>query len=618
MSLYGGSFLDPGLGNPPTREEIDQIGSRLAVARGHLMAAGQQMVGQAQSHLTRAQIPLVHASDAIQESIYQHLGDAGSVIAGSVGEAQQAAQQYAQAARAQLQPTVDALMPTPRPRRKRRRTQTPDANVAEDSTSVAAPASLSAVDGSLSMPTGTPAASPLVPPGGSTDATAPPPANALAEAYKGLPGAQGSFLPPLGGTTIPPPPDNTEALLPKPTGGASYVPIPGVPTNIAQALYVPGDGKNPPTYIIPGIGAVHSLTGPCCYTYEVPCSEKADIVSPGGWPCYNVAQLPCAPPGASTAPFLPGGLCTTPLSKGSGGGETPMTKGPGGGVMPMPQGPGGGVMPMPQGPGGGVMPMPGQGQLQPVFVPIIKGPGGVMIPIPGGPGGVPVFQGPGGGLMATPTAPGGALMATPQGPGGGLYTLPGGGSGTLTTTPSSPPPPPPPAPTCPPPIVQVSCPSPPPPPQQQEEQGTQQKKPPQEPKPKTCADYTVKQEVLSTCCQLSIPWLSLWYPGYVQAMRASMRTDYEILLAARSLGLCSSQLPQLPACTMPWLQLYYPHFVAAGQEQGKSDDEILVDAASLGLCTLPSAQAAEELGTQGVDIVGPGDVSPTAAVAVGA
>ncbi len=618
MSLYGGSFLDPSLGNPPTREEIDQIGSRLAVARGHLTAAGQQMVGQAQSYLTRAQIPLVHASDAIQESIYQHLGDAGSVIAGSVGAAQQAAQQYAQAARAQLQPTVDALMPTPRPRRKRRRTQTPDARAAEDSASAAAPATPSAADGPPPMSTAAPAANPLVPTGGGTDTTAAPPPNALAEAYKGLPGAQVSTTPSSGGLTAPPQSNGTGAGSPTSASGVQYVAIPGVPPSVAQALYIPGSGGSPPTYVIPSIGPVHSLTGPCWYDYQVPCSSGADIVSPDGQNCWNRVQLPCAPYGTSGPPFVPEGPGGMPIPKGPGGGQMPMPQGPGGGQMPMPQGPGGGVMPMPQGPGGGLMQMPGQGQLQPVFVPVIQGPGGVMIPIPGGPGGVPVFPGPGGGLMATPTAPGGALLATPQGPGGGLYTMPGGGSGTLTTTPSSPPPPPPPAPTCPPPVVHVNCPSPPPPPQQQQQQDNQQKKPPQQPKPKTCADYTVKQEVLATCCQLSIPWLSLWYPGFVQAMRASMRTDYEILLAARSLGLCSSQLPQLPACTMPWLQLYYPHFVQAAQEQGKSDDEILVDAASLGLCTLPSAQAAEELGTEGADVVGPGDVSPTAAVAMGA
>jgi hypothetical protein len=135
-------------------------------------------------------------------------------------------------------------------------------------------------------------------------------------------------------------------------------------------------------------------------------------------------------------------------------------------------------------------------------------------------------------------------------------------------------------------------------------------------KPKTCSDYTVRMETLAKCCQLSIPWLSLWYPGYVQAMRSSMRTDYEVLLAARGLGLCDSELPQLPECTMTWLQLYYPQFVAAGQEQGKSDDEILYDAAMLRLCTLPSVQAAEVLGTKGVDVVGPGDVSPMAAAAI--
>jgi len=572
MSLYGGTFLDPNLGNPPTREEIDQIDSRLAVARGHLMAAGQQMVGQAQSYLTRAQIPLTHAGDAIQESIYEHLGQAGSIIAGSVAEAQQLAGQHVAAARAQLQPTIEVLAPQARPRRRRRRSRTPEVADAEDSARAGAAA---ASTGTAELPEHFPVgvAAPPLPAGDETTRTPLPPAGSV-------------MTTPAGGLPI--------RKYQPPAGGA-------------------GGGT---MYTGPSVGMVGTTTGPCWQWVQVPCDQGGAVMAT---PCGGI---PIRKPGASGTgpvqiikPVSPGGgTMTTPA------GGTPITK-------PLP----------PVGTVGG-LPWPGPGP-QPVGgVPILKGPGGVPQPTPGGLGGLPLpppgvpggvvgglpLPGPeqpppgavGGMPLPTPSPPGGESSPTPGGPVGVPIPEPTAPGGTLTTEPVTSPPPSPAAPSCPPPVVQVTCPSLPSRSRKKSGEKKGQKKSPKEQKEKTCSDYTVKQETLAKCCQLSIPWLALWYPGFVQAMRTSMRSDYEILWAARELGLCDAELPQPPECTMDWLQLYYPHFVAAAQEQGKADDEILADAALLGLCALPSAAAAEALGTQGVDVVGPGDVSPTAAAAM--
>lgn len=107
-------------------------------------------------------------------------------------------------------------------------------------------------------------------------------------------------------------------------------------------------------------------------------------------------------------------------------------------------------------------------------------------------------------------------------------------------------------------------------------------------------------------CELTIAWLSLHYPDFVQAERSAAKTDYDILLDAFRLGLCAGTEPQMPECSVPYLERIAPAFVQAAKSQGKTDVEMLVDAANVGLCAKVPDTDLEALGAEAVDILAPG------------
>lgn len=85
-------------------------------------------------------------------------------------------------------------------------------------------------------------------------------------------------------------------------------------------------------------------------------------------------------------------------------------------------------------------------------------------------------------------------------------------------------------------------------------------------------------------CELTIAWLSLHYPDFVQAERSAAKTDYDVLLDAFKLGLCSGAMPEMPECSVPYLERVAPDFVRAAKAQDMSDEDMLKSAVAVGLC----------------------------------
>lgn len=85
-------------------------------------------------------------------------------------------------------------------------------------------------------------------------------------------------------------------------------------------------------------------------------------------------------------------------------------------------------------------------------------------------------------------------------------------------------------------------------------------------------------------CELTIAWLSLHYPDFVQAERSAAKTDYDVLLDAFKLGLCSGAMPEMPECSVPYLERVAPDFVRAAKAQDMSDEDMLNSAVAVGLC----------------------------------
>lgn len=112
---------------------------------------------------------------------------------------------------------------------------------------------------------------------------------------------------------------------------------------------------------------------------------------------------------------------------------------------------------------------------------------------------------------------------------------------------------------------------------------------------------------VAKCSELSVAWLALNYPAFVQAERASAKTDYDILLDAYQLGVCEGDMPVMPECSVPFLERQAPEFVRAAKAQGKTDVEMLADAAAVGLCA--KSQLEELLGTTGVEELAPGSAA---------
>lgn len=110
---------------------------------------------------------------------------------------------------------------------------------------------------------------------------------------------------------------------------------------------------------------------------------------------------------------------------------------------------------------------------------------------------------------------------------------------------------------------------------------------PPPPPPPPCPPCTKPPKKEQTC---TIPWLSLHHPHFVLAERAAAKTDYDILVDAAKLGLCTQEEgAEMPACSMPMLSRELPAFVEAGQAQGLTDDQILRSAIAIGLCSKPEA-----------------------------
>jgi hypothetical protein len=125
--------------------------------------------------------------------------------------------------------------------------------------------------------------------------------------------------------------------------------------------------------------------------------------------------------------------------------------------------------------------------------------------------------------------------------------------------------------------------------------------------PASCLTLCPQVTQTAKCADLSIAWLALYYPDFVQAERAAQKTDYDILFDAYELGMCAGSMPEMPECSMPYLERMAPAFVQAAKAQGKTDIQTLVDAAAVGLCAKPAIL--EELGTTGVEELAPGSAA---------
>lgn len=168
--------------------------------------------------------------------------------------------------------------------------------------------------------------------------------------------------------------------------------------------------------------------------------------------------------------------------------------------------------------------------------------------------------------------------------------------------PSPPPPPPPPPPPGSPPAA--TAPAPPP-----------QSCPSTCPPTVTCPPVLTLPDCFQVCPpakpkpkpeQCTVAWLALNYPDFVQAERASAKTDYDILYDASDLGIIDCDPGDMPECSVPYLERIFPEFVRAAKSQGKTDVEMLADAVNVGLCAAPTQEDIGSLGTVDVESLAPG------------